>query len=320
MDRPWPHRAAITRALAHVEEQLDASPGSQRLTLEEIARAAHLSAYHFHREFRAAVGEPVARYLTRRRLERAALLLAYEPWRAVTDVALTSGFSSPSNFARAFRAHFGCSPSALQAPLDASAPMREASGGTVRGALDPRALFEPAAAEDSGARAAIARAWDARVRFEHSPERHFACLAGPGGYGLDVLADTWSRLLGWARQLDFADAGGGIDAWGCAFDSPALTAKSLRRYHACVPCAPGAALPEPLFRGRMRAGRYAVFTWEGRLADVERVYREVYSCWFPEAALTFDGFAPWERHIGDGPVGDRILMELWFKVRPRARR
>ena len=314
MDRTRPLRSAITRALAHVEEHLDAP-----LTLDDVARAAHLSAYHFHREFRAAIGEPVARYITRRRLERAALRLAYEPWRTVTDVALASGFSSPSNFAKAFHAHFGCSPSVLRS-TPGDAPDNPGTNRVRPTGFDPRALHAPETSNNPAAeRVEIARKWDARVRFEHCEERHLACLAGPGGYNVTMLEETWGRLIGWARQLDLADADGGIDAWGCAFDSPSLTQQSLCRYHACVPSAPGMALPEPLFPARMHAGRYAVFTWEGPVAELERTYREIYSCWLPEAALMLDGFAPWEHHIGDGPVAGHILLELWFKVRPRAR-
>jgi hypothetical protein len=47
----------------------------ERLDVPTLARAAHLSAAHFSREFRRAFGETPHQYLLTRRLERAAALL-----------------------------------------------------------------------------------------------------------------------------------------------------------------------------------------------------------------------------------------------------
>jgi AraC family transcriptional regulator len=81
----------------------------QPVRLAEVARAACLSPYHFHREFRRVFGETPHRYLTRQRLERAKLLLARDH-QSILDVCLASGFESPASFSMLFRRHFGISP------------------------------------------------------------------------------------------------------------------------------------------------------------------------------------------------------------------
>src|SRR5262249_46952238 len=58
------------RRLEYVEEPLDAD-----LTLEQMAAAAHLSAYHFARRFKAAVGLPPHQFVIARCVERARQLL-----------------------------------------------------------------------------------------------------------------------------------------------------------------------------------------------------------------------------------------------------
>ena len=54
------------------------------------------------------MGEPVGKYILRRKLERAANVLLSDP-AAIKDVAYDWGFSSASSFCRSFKRHFGIS-------------------------------------------------------------------------------------------------------------------------------------------------------------------------------------------------------------------
>lgn len=304
------HRPEIERALRFIAAHLDAP-----ITVADVARAARLSEFHFHRVFHAAVGEPIGRFITRRRLEVAALRLAYEPDRSVTDVALSSGYSSASNFSKAFAAHFGCSPSQVRSPERglpvAIGKLTSRYGKDFR----PEDLYTLAPEVGRDERRREAAAWSARVRFETTTGLDFACLAGPGGYELADLERTWSELIACARQLGICE--GDVDAWGVSHDSPLITAPELCRYHACVPCPPALPLPPPLFRGRMSEGRYAVFHYAGEVSGLTAAYRSIYSCWFRESSLSPDDFTPLERYVTDEPKDGRVDLELWFKVRPR---
>ncbi len=91
---------------------IDANCDAQ-LDLDTIARAAGLSAFHFLRLFRAALGVTPHQYLLRARLRRAARLLS-ESGRTVTDVAQDAGFSDLSNFVRTFHRAAGVSPGAFR--------------------------------------------------------------------------------------------------------------------------------------------------------------------------------------------------------------
>ncbi|HEY6334237.1 MAG TPA: AraC family transcriptional regulator [Blastocatellia bacterium] len=95
----------ILRGRDHLLGSLD-----QPVHLADAARAACLSPYHFHREFRRMFGETPHRYLTRQRLERARLLLSRDN-QTVLEVCLASGFESPASFSLLFRRHFGLAPS-----------------------------------------------------------------------------------------------------------------------------------------------------------------------------------------------------------------
>ncbi|HPQ37236.1 MAG TPA: AraC family transcriptional regulator [Synergistaceae bacterium] len=100
------YRRRICQAMDFIEGHLEENP-----SLEEIARAASFSKYHFHRLFKSLVGESVGEFTRRLRVEKAACFLRFSHRVSVTEVAHRWGFSSSQNFARAFRKHFGCSPS-----------------------------------------------------------------------------------------------------------------------------------------------------------------------------------------------------------------
>jgi AraC family transcriptional regulator len=79
------------------------------LHLEEIAREAGLSPFHFSREFRAVTGQTPYQYLLSQRMDRAKRLLKEQSW-PVQEIATMTGFRSPVNFIRTFRQRVGVTP------------------------------------------------------------------------------------------------------------------------------------------------------------------------------------------------------------------
>ncbi len=83
-----------------------------RVLLEQAAREACLSEFHFHRLFRATFAETPHDFLTRLRMDRAGQMLASE--RSVTEVCFEIGYGSLGSFFSKFRAQFGRSPAEFQ--------------------------------------------------------------------------------------------------------------------------------------------------------------------------------------------------------------
>jgi AraC family transcriptional regulator len=80
------------------------------ITLEEISYEACFSTFHFHRLFTAFCGESVASYIKRLRIEAAAgrIALTDVPF---SQIAKETCFQTPTAFSKAFKGHFGVSPS-----------------------------------------------------------------------------------------------------------------------------------------------------------------------------------------------------------------
>jgi len=94
----------ITRALRYIEARCE-----DALSIDELARQAAMSPYHFLRTFRALVGMTPHQYVLRTRLHRAALLLRRTKL-PVAGIAFDCGFGDLSTFNRRFKRVMGESP------------------------------------------------------------------------------------------------------------------------------------------------------------------------------------------------------------------
>lgn len=80
------------------------------LSVEELAVRTNMSARNFARAFRAATGEPPARYVERLRLDVSRQILS-QGAATVEKVSATVGYQSADSFRRAFERTFGVPPS-----------------------------------------------------------------------------------------------------------------------------------------------------------------------------------------------------------------
>lgn len=96
--------AAISNVLQHIQLHLD-----EELTPHMLADVACFSQHHFHRIFRAVVGESVMDHVRRLRLERAAYRLKNSR-ESVAGIAFDAGYGAQEAFTRIFQAYFGVAP------------------------------------------------------------------------------------------------------------------------------------------------------------------------------------------------------------------
>jgi AraC-like DNA-binding protein len=101
------------------------------LTIDEVAREAAMSPFHFIRQFSALFGDTPHQFRIEARLDRAKRLLAFGN-HSVTDVCMEVGFSSLGSFSDLFSRRVGMPPSAYR--------RRARTMVTVPGAL-PKELF-----------------------------------------------------------------------------------------------------------------------------------------------------------------------------------
>ena len=96
----------IKKVLDHINSHLD-----ETLSLSQLSELAHLSRYHFHRQFTAYCGISLAQMIRRLRLRRACYQLLSAGEKSITQIALEAGFENPESFSRFFRQQLTMSPS-----------------------------------------------------------------------------------------------------------------------------------------------------------------------------------------------------------------
>ena len=97
-----PHHV-LRRVEAYIEANL-----AGVIHLEDLARLAGMSGFHFHRMFRLARGCPPHDWITQHRVRRAKTLLRAQT--PIAEVAVDTGFSSQSHLTRVFRDQTGRTP------------------------------------------------------------------------------------------------------------------------------------------------------------------------------------------------------------------
>lgn len=94
----------LRKVLGYIDAHLDAP-----LSLRTLAGLAGLDHFQFGRAFRRCTGESPHRYVMRTRIEHAKRLLANRAL-SVTEIAMATGFATPSHFALTFRRFAKVSP------------------------------------------------------------------------------------------------------------------------------------------------------------------------------------------------------------------
>lgn len=243
------YRERVLRVLLHIQEHLD-----DHLELEDLARVANFSPFHFHRVFRGLVGESLAEHVRRLRLERAAHRLARGD-ASVGEIAREAGYDAPESFSRAFRQWSGESPSDYRDHGHAR------DGGCATERLAP--VIEPAPALE--------------VEVEEREEVRVAFIRHLGPY--DRVAGAWARLMSWAgRRGHFT---GRVKMYGLSHDDPDVTEPDRIRYDACLAVS-GEVEPEgEVGVQTIPGGRHARYLHAGPYEGFSDAYAAVIGRWIP---------------------------------------
>jgi AraC family transcriptional regulator len=235
------------------------------LPLEQLARLAHFSPFHFHRIFRSIAGEPLHAFVRRLRLERAVSQMAHGPAATLTDIALRCGFGSSSDFSRAFRQAYGFR------PRDYSRE-RFLENSKIRQDLWANARHDLA-------RLPPARNPDRfRVRLVYCPPRPVAYVRVIGGYNAEKILSGFQRLMDWGHQRGLVP---GATLIGMSQDDPEITPMAKYRYDWCLVLPDGR--PHDGDFGVIPANCFAVLHCRGDIHKVDRAWQYLFRTWLPRS-------------------------------------
>ena len=276
------HVVRVNAVIDHVLTHLDG-----RLPLDDLARVARFSPFHFHRIFRSVMGETVAAFVRRVRLERAIVLLSSPEQLDLATIAGRCGYPSGSAFSRAFRTRYGSPPRRFDV-----AGHRATHRAALDGGRPPRS---DVGADLDGFTALL----------ERLPERRVAYRRALRPYSSDSVAVETARMRRWAADRGLVGA-----AWlGIQWDDPEVVPLDACRYDVAVVVPPEVRVDEGTTETTLPATLAASVAIAG---DVELELRAIdwlYRSWLPLSGYS-PGLPMMEAWDGDPAVGADGLYRL----------
>ena len=311
--------ARINRAFDYIDANLGG-----RLTLAELADAACFSRFHFHRVFSAVIGETLADYIRRVRLQRAAARLTQCPKDTITTIALDCGFSSPSVFARAFREHFGV----------CASDWRRSGGAAAAGRKERKAERNGGQADRKGR---AAGAGDPPYAQAHQPERRKAMeKLEKSAYTVEVkelpellvayvrhigpfqqIGQAFERLMRWAGPrglLRFPET----KSLAVYHDDPEVTDTGKLRSDACITVPEGTRVEGEIGLLRIPGGKFAVGRFEITVDQFGLAWDALMGEWLPQSGWQPDDRLCYELYLNDPGQHPqhRFIVDICEPVRP----
>jgi AraC family transcriptional regulator len=235
----------IDRVIDYLRANLD-----RQLKLEELARVACFSEFHFHRIFSAVTGETLNNFTNRLRLEKAARLLRYSGHK-LTDIALDCGFSSSATFSRAFRSSYDTSPGQFRK----SGEIKKSK--ICKELFSAQEYFLPMSMEEK--RTAFP------VRLIDVAERQVAYIRVTNAFEMERVLAALNTLIEWAKSQNIFEQG---TLFGMSVDDPHVTPKHLYRYEVCLASSLPFECKQGISKLKMPAMRYAATRVSGDIRKV----------------------------------------------------
>jgi len=231
------YKERILRVLTHIQEHLD-----EALDLDELARLACFSSFHFHRIFAVMTGETIADHVRRLRLERAAMELRSGA-RQVIQVALDAGYEAHAAFTRSFKAAYGVSPAEFRRATGPITILAAPSGVHFRPGI-PLTRFNTNHLTKKVMKVIIKKIKPMRA----------ACLRHVGPY--ENTGQTWIDLVG-RLSADKQIRKSSLFI-GLGHDNPSVTPAAELRYDACITVGKAYQPKKPVKLQTIAGGDHAV--------------------------------------------------------------
>lgn len=273
------HIKRIRKVLNFIDQNL-----GNELSLDNLAEIGSYSPFHFHRIFRSIIGETLQEYITRKRMEKAAMMLTKEKELSLEQVFLEVGFSSNSTFTKNFKKYFGISPTTFKKncpeKFNKISPINSHSG-------QKEVVFEKYLYNLNQMKNFMEN--NAKIEVKELPEMHLASVLS---IGVQNISKSYSTLISWAisKNIFPRETAKMITVY---HDSFKVTAPDKVRIHACMLLdkpikTDGEIFPETLPKGKYIVGSYCI-----TLDDFEKAWNALF-LWMNDNGYQYRKTPPFE--------------------------
>jgi AraC-like DNA-binding protein/predicted transcriptional regulator YdeE len=252
------HIDRLNNTIEYIEANLD-----KNIHLELLACKFALSKYHFHRIFKALIGDPPFRYIEKRRLSRAAADLI-ETNKRIIDIAFDYGFNSHESFIRSFKKKFSLTPSQFRK----TKPDFRFYGKCPIGSIELKL-----------------QKGKVKLKPDILHKSNFS-IAGLTYYGHDTneIFDLWQTFWSMVQEGKII-----LDNRGClgaCLHDIDMRNNEVFVYYAGIEQNHSIDIPKAMQSVNIPESTYAVFKHKGPISEIEQTYDRIYGSWFPRTGNT----------------------------------
>lgn len=290
----------IKSALMYIEENL-----SKELNWTDISKYCGISEYHFHRIFSGKMQETPREYIIRRRLEKSLGQIAYRCSDInLVEVALNCGYSSQSNFNKAFKAYFGVTPGQVVEGTDP----KNSNLGKIKSRYGKDFSVESLYPDQRIINDHREKGESMKVEIKEFEQRDVVYSSSKEGYNPESIHSVWNELM-----TDLANLGNPVESlnlFGVCHDNPQVTPEDKCRYDACLLKEELSSVPKNSMETSFPKGRYACFYYKGSPEKLLQFYLDIYKSWFPKSGEEPGDFPLLEHYLfvdKENPQADMVI-------------
>jgi len=279
------------KRIGHVVDYIFGNLDSQ-ISLQTLAGVANYSSFHLQKVFKQIIGESPKQYIIRLRLETAFHLLVIHPQKSIQEIALESGFSSPSVFSRAIKSYFGHSPEQVR-----SLPHKEKM--RLLHTVTPKS-GTPLSVSSHNLAPATPPLPAPTVRTLKKASVKGIYLVAPFDHP-EKIQGAFNQLSRFARSHDWVAPEPGM--YGI------LGPHQRNTYKAFFPVKSTVRGTDEFPLAEIKGGQFAVFKVRGDLRQTNKAVHHFYHQWLPENGFKISGITGFETFSGNPALTPYYQLE-----------
>lgn len=256
------------------------------MDLDKLAGISNFSAYHFHRIFKAIVGEPIGTFVVRMRIETAARLLRYTSI-PVQDIAYSVGYGTPSSLTKVFRQFYNISPT----------DYRNNKEYTI---MKPLQLFSEVKLKSP--------------QFVELKSKKAIYIRLQGDYRTIDYSGAYRKLWSFVKEHKLFTAR--IEHLAISYDDPKVTDTEKLRTDVCLVIHKPVQPEGEVGVREVPGGKFAVFTYVGPYSNLHNVFDTIYGKWLPESGCELRMETGFEKYLNDPDrvAPEKLKAEIYLPV------
>ena len=297
----------INLAIHYIINNLD-----KKIDWRSISKECAISEYHFHRIFTSYMEETPGDFIQRKRLEQSVAFLTYNKNEvSITEIAHLCGYSSQSNFSKAFKLYFGVTPGDV---LRGSDP-KNSKIGKIKSKYGKDFKVQDLYPDSSFMRNNKSQFKEQfmNVKIKDMKKRNVIYMKSPQSYVESSIHHTWTQLIEKASYLPMKKEH--FVTYGIAHDNPQVTPEDKCHYDACILLEDGVHPGNNFQTQIIPEGKYACFYYNGLTSDLVQFYLNIYKNWFPNSGYEPGNFPLIENYLNVEIGSPEIELEAQFLVK-----